>query len=91
MQVAGDKAAVILGVSDGVGSARAKAEIIGVVKVSVVRVSIREGMEVDAEVGIEVGAKVGIATIGKIRRTRTGSIVGVFEGFETGVRSSGKS
>jgi hypothetical protein len=72
MQVAGDKAA-ILGVSGGVSSAKAGAETIGVVKVG-------------AEVGIKVSAEVRIATVREIGKTRTGSIVGVFGGFEVGIR-----
>jgi hypothetical protein len=38
---------------------------------------------------IRVGVEVGIATVGEIRRT--GSIVGVFRGFEVRVGSCGKS
>jgi hypothetical protein len=103
MQVAGDKAAAILGVDGGVGSAGAGAETIGVVKVGVVRVSAEVGMvvsaevaiEVGTEVGIKVGAKVRMATTKEIRGTgpirRTGLIAGVFGGFEVRVRSSGKS
>jgi hypothetical protein len=86
MQVAGDKAAAILGVGDRVGFAEAGAETIGVVKVS-----IKVGREVSAKVRMKVGAEVGMATEGKIRRTRTGSIVRVFGGFKIGARSSGKS
>jgi hypothetical protein len=67
MQVAGDKTAVILGVGGGVSSAEAGAGTIGVVKVG-------------AKVGIAVGVKAGIATTGEIGRT--GSMVGVFGGFE---------
>jgi hypothetical protein len=61
MQVAGDKAAAILGVGGGVGSARAGAGTIGVVKIGV-----EVGREVGAEVGMEVGAEVGMATAEEI-------------------------
>jgi hypothetical protein len=40
---------------------------------------------------VKVGAEVGMATAEEIRRTGTGSIVGVFGGFEVKVGSSGKS
>jgi hypothetical protein len=75
MQVAGDKAAVILGVRGGVSSAGAGADTIGVVK--------------GAEVRIEVGAEVGIATAEEIGRA--GLIIRVFGRFKVRVRSSGKS
>jgi hypothetical protein len=48
MQVAGDKAAAILGVGGGVGSARAGAETIGVVRIG-------------AEVGIATAEEIGRA------------------------------
>jgi hypothetical protein len=75
MQVAGDKAAAILGVSGGVSSARAGAGTIGVVKVG-------------AKVGMAVSAEARIATAEEIGRT--GLIVGVFGRFEVEVKSSGK-
>jgi hypothetical protein len=84
MQVAGDKAAAILDVGGGVGSAKAGARTIGVV-----RIGVKVGREVGAEVGIEVGAEVRMATAGEIRKA--GSVVGGFEGFEVRVGSSGKS
>jgi hypothetical protein len=100
MQVAGDKAAAILGVGGGVSSAGAGAGTIGVVKIGA-----KVGMAVDAEAGIAtetigvvgagaeagmaVGAEAGIATTKEIGRT--GSIVGVFERFEVKVGSSDKS
>jgi hypothetical protein len=61
MQVAGDKAAAILDVGDRVGSARAGAETIGVV-----RVGAEVGREVGAEVGMEVGTEVRMATAEEI-------------------------
>jgi hypothetical protein len=57
MQVAGDKAAANLGVSGGVGSARARAGTIGVV-----RIGVKVRREVGAELGIEVSAEVRMAT-----------------------------
>jgi hypothetical protein len=98
MQVAGDKAAAILGVNSRVGSVKAGAETISVIKVGVkvgIKVSIRVGIEIGAEVRIEVGAEVRIATIKEIRRTssikRTGLITKVFKGFKVRVRFFGKS
>jgi ribosomal protein L14 len=84
MQVAGDKAAAILGVSGGVGSAKAGAETI-----SIIRVGVEVKKEVSAKVGIEVGAEVRIATAGEIRKA--GSVVRGFKGFEVKVGFSGKS
>jgi hypothetical protein len=84
MRVTGDKAAAILGVGGGVGSARTGAETIGVV-----RIGVEVGMAVGAEVGMKVGAEVGMATAGEIRKA--GSVVEGFEGFEVEVGSSGKS
>jgi hypothetical protein len=86
MQVAGDKAAAILGVGGGVGSAGAGAETIGVV-----RVSVEVGREVSTEVRMDVSAEVRMATAGKIGRTGTGSIIGVFGGFKVRVRFFSKS
>jgi hypothetical protein len=57
MQVAGDKAAAILGVGGGVGSARAGAGTIGVV-----RIGVEVGREVGAKVGMEISAEVRMAT-----------------------------
>jgi hypothetical protein len=76
MQVAGDKAAAILGVGDRISSAGAGAETIGVVRV---------GAEVEMEVSVEAR----MATAEKIRRT--GSIVRVFEKFKVKVGSFNKS
>jgi hypothetical protein len=62
MQVAGDKAAAILSIGGGVGSARARAGTIGVV-----RIGVEVGREVGVKVRIEVGAEVEIATAEEIR------------------------
>jgi hypothetical protein len=62
MQVAGNKAAAILGVGGRVGSTRARAEIISVIKIGV---EVRR--EVSAKVRIEVSIKVKIATTKEIR------------------------
>jgi head-tail adaptor len=86
MQVAGDKAAAILGVGGRVGSARARAETIGIV-----RVSVKVRREVSAKVRIKVSTEIRMATTKKIRRTRTGLIIRVFRGFKVRVRSSGES
>jgi hypothetical protein len=84
MQVAGDKAAAILGVGGGVSSAEAGAEIIGVVGVGA---EVRMAAE---SIGVvRVGAEGGIVTAGEIGRA--GSIVRVFGRFKVKVRSSGKS
>jgi hypothetical protein len=69
-----------------VSSAKAGAETIDVVKVSV-----KVLREVSTEVKREVSAEVKIATTKKIRRTRTGLIVRVFKRFKVRVRSSDKS
>jgi hypothetical protein len=100
MQVAGDKAAAILGVGGGVGSAKAGAETIGVVRIGVevgMAVGAEVGMEVGTEVGMKVGTEVGMkvgtevrmATAGEIRKA--GLVVKGFKRFEVEVSSSGKS
>jgi hypothetical protein len=64
MQVAGNKTAAILGVSDKVSFAKAKARTIGIVKVSAkVRIA------VSTEAGINVNIKAEIMTIKEIKRT----------------------
>jgi hypothetical protein len=69
MQVAGDKAAAILGVGGGVGSPRA-----GAGTISVVRIGVEVRREVGAEVGIKVGAEVRMTTAKEIRfEVRVGS------------------
>jgi hypothetical protein len=75
-----------LGVDGEIGSVKAGAETISVVKVNV-----KVGREVDAKVRIKVGAEVRMATAGKIGRTRTGLIIRVFKRFKVKVRSFGKS
>jgi hypothetical protein len=82
MRVAGDKAVAILGVGGGVGSARAGAETI-----SVVRIGVEVRKEVGAEVGMEVGAEVRIATAEEIGKA--GLVVGGFKGFKVSVGFTG--
>jgi hypothetical protein len=92
MQVAGDKAAAILGVDDRVSSAGAGAKTISVVKVGA-KVGIAVGAEAvvaNKTIGVVgAGAEAGMATAEEIRRT--GSIVRVFGRFKVKVVSSGKS
>jgi hypothetical protein len=61
MQVASDKATAILDVDNRVGSARAEARTI-----SIVRIGVEVRKEVSAKVRIEVDAKVRIATTEEI-------------------------
>jgi hypothetical protein len=75
MQVAGDKAAAILGVGGGVSSARAGAETVGVVRVGAElgkNVGVGVGIEVSTDVRIEVDAEVGIKVVVEVRVASSG-------------------
>jgi hypothetical protein len=97
MQVAGDKAAAILGVGGGVSSAGAGAETTSVVRVGA-ELGIDVGVGVGTEPGIDVGVEVGI-DVGADVRIGVGAVVGMEVGadvrmelvVEVGIASSGKS
>jgi hypothetical protein len=100
VQIAGNKAAAILGISDRVSSAKAGAETISVIKVDAkvridisvkirINVSIKARIEVSVKAGIKVDTEAGIATTREIRKT--GLIIRVFKRFKVKVGSSSKS